>query len=277
MAPSRRTGRSRFTLVLLVLASITLLTLDFRGSGPTNGLREVASAVFDPVRSAGGAVARPFANAWDGVAGQDDLEKENEELRKRIDELEGQRIDEVVALREFEDLKDQLEVRQRSDIPTVAARITSGPLTSFASTLEIDRGSGDGVRKGMAVVTAAGMVGRVVRVTGGRSTIALITDPSFRFGVRLASQGSLGIAEGTGNGGLLRVQGIAKSSGARRGDTVITSGEIDSPFPPGVQVGTVTAVANTEDQTEKVLTVEPVADLESLTYVTVLLCDVDCS
>ena len=278
MAFSRRTGRSRFTLVLLVLASITLLTLDYRSSGPVSGLRGVASAVFDPVRSAGRAVGRPFGNAWDGAAGHDDLKKENQRLQRRIDALEGARIQNDVALRDNASLRQQLAVKRTSDIPTVAARIVSGPLTSFDATLQIDRGSGDGVKKGMAVVTQAGLVGRVARVTGGRSTIELITDPTFRFGIRLAKQGNVGLAQGLGRQGLVEVdEGISKDSGVKRGDAVVTSGAVGSPFPPDVAVGRVTATRFTEDRTEMVLTIKPVADLRALTFVSVLLCDDDCS
>ena len=88
MALSRRTGRSRFTLLLLVLASITLLTLDFRDTGPVQGLREGAATVFDPVRDATDGVTDPFGNAWNGIVGYDELEDENEQLRRQLDEVE---------------------------------------------------------------------------------------------------------------------------------------------------------------------------------------------
>jgi len=278
VARSRRTGRSRFTLVLLILTSITVLTFDLRDSGPVQGLRDAGATVFSPVRSAGHAIARPFSNAWSGASGHDDLKKENERLRRQIDQLKGDRIQASVAIRENQSLKDQLHIKDTSDIQTLAARIVSGPLTSFDATLEIDQGSGDGVRKGMAVVTRAGLVGRVVRVTGGRSTIALITDPTFQFGIRLAKQGNLGIAKGQGSKGTLEVSGgISTTSGARRGDAVVTSGEQGSPFPPGVNVGIVKSTAQTADRTELILTVTPVANLRALTYVSVLLCDEDCS
>ena len=91
MALSRRSGgprrRSRFTLVLLVLTSITVLTLDFRGSGAVDGARGGASTVFGPVRDVGAAIGRPFANAWNGVFGYGDLATENEALRERLEQL----------------------------------------------------------------------------------------------------------------------------------------------------------------------------------------------
>lgn len=278
MALSRRTGRSRFTLVVLVLASITILTLDFRGSGPVDGLRNGADSVFSPVRGVADSVAEQFSNAWGGVTGYDDLEQENERLRRRIDTLEGQQIGDEVARRQIAELKRQLGIRSTTDLPTAAARVISGPLTSFDATLEIDRGSGDGVKEGMAVATDAGLVGRVARVTGGRSQIVLITDPSFALGIRLAEQGDVGIARGTGQDGTLEVdRGISRDTTVKRGDAVITSGLEGSAFPPDLPVGRVRSVGRTADRTEKTLVLEPAADLRGLAYVTVLLCDENCS
>jgi len=278
VALSRRTGRSRFTLVVLVLASITILTLDFRGSGPVDGLRSGADSVFSPVRGVADSVAEQFSNAWGGVTGYDDLERENERLRRRIDTLEGQQIGDEVARRQIAELKRQLGIRSTTDLPTAAARVISGPLTSFDATLEIDRGSGDGVKEGMAVATDAGLVGRVARVTGGRSQIVLITDPSFALGIRLAEQGDVGIARGTGQDGTLEVdRGISRDTTVKRGDAVITSGLEGSAFPPDLPVGRVRSVGRTADRTEKTLVLEPAADLRGLGYVTVLLCDENCS
>jgi rod shape-determining protein MreC len=277
---TRRTGRSRFTLLVLVLASITLLTLDFRDSGPVQSLRDGAAAVFDPVRDATDGITEPIGNAWDGIFGYDDLKKENDRLRERVDELEAERTDADVANRENQALKDQLAIKQTSDIPTLAAEVVSGPLTSFDATISINRGSGDGVKKGMSVVTKAGLVGRVVRVTGGRSTVRLITDPSFRFGIQLADLGDRGIAHGTGREGTLEVeQGIDPETPVRRGDRIVTaSGDFEgAAIPPRLPVGRVDRVGFTDDRTEKTLVIEPAADLHALSFVTVLLCDDDCS
>src|SRR3954466_11485571 len=144
---TRRTGRSRFTLLVLVLASITLLTLDFRDTGPVQGLRDGAATVFDPVREATDGITDPIGNAWDGIFGYSDLEDENQRLRRQIDRLKSQEVQAEVANRQVAALKEQLNIRQSSDIDTLAAEVVSGPLTSFDATVSINRGSGDGVKK----------------------------------------------------------------------------------------------------------------------------------
>ena len=83
MAVSRRSSRSRFTLLLLVLTSITVITLDFRGQGAgvVESVRDVALDTFAPVQSVTDTVFSPVTNAWNGITNYDDLEAENARLQ----------------------------------------------------------------------------------------------------------------------------------------------------------------------------------------------------
>ena len=90
MALSRRGGRSRFTLALLILTSLTLLTLDFRGSSAIQSLRSGASTVFSPVRDAAGSAFSPFTSAWNGLFHYGDVKKENDRLQAELDQVRGQ-------------------------------------------------------------------------------------------------------------------------------------------------------------------------------------------
>ncbi len=277
MPRSRRFGRSRFTLVLLILASLTILTLDYRDTGPVQGLRSVASTVFSPFRAAGDAVADPFRNGWNGIFGYDDLEDENADLRAQIEELKGQEVANANAAAENEQLRRMNELPVTSDIPTVVAEVVSAPLTSFDTTIEINRGSGEGIKEGMAVVTDAGLVGRIALVEGGRSRVRLITDPDYpTIGARLVESGDVGGAEPGTDGHLVIEEGIQLSTSAERGDEVVTAGTRGSEYPPGIPIGSVLKVGRTGDRTEKTLEIDPSASLEGLRFVAVLLCDEDC-
>jgi rod shape-determining protein MreC len=271
---SSRTGRSRFTLLLLVLTSVTVLTLDFRGSGFVEDLRGIASTIFSPLGDGAASVTEPFTDAWNGAFGYSELEDENDRLREQIAEMEGDAAEAADILREGRELEELEGISRYTDIPSVAARVVGGSLTNFEHAIQLDRGSDDGIGEGMPVVTGAGLVGRVVAVTGGRSTVQLLTDPGFDIGVRLATTGEIAIGHGTGDREPFMIDaGIPVSiiEEVEEGEAVATSGLDRSVFPPGIPIGTVSSVDRASDQLSLVLEVEPLADIDNATFVEVLL------
>src|SRR3954447_17333180 len=141
MALSSRGGRSRFTLALLILTSLTVLTLDFRGSSAIRSLRSTASTAFSPVRDAAGTVFSPVGNAWDGLFHYGDVKKENERLRAQIDQLQGQQDQNAEAKRAYDELSALQGISQFTSLPAVTAEVVAGPLTNFEHTIEIDKGA----------------------------------------------------------------------------------------------------------------------------------------
>ena len=165
---------------LLVLTSITVLTLDFRGAGVVDDLRGAATTVFSPVADAASAVTEPFTDAWNGAFGYDDLERENERLREQIADMEGDVARADDANRQLAELAELEGITNYTTLPSVTARVVGGGLTNFEHAIQIDRGSDDGIVVGMPVVTGAGLVGRVATVTGNRSTVQLRQRPGLR-------------------------------------------------------------------------------------------------
>lgn len=274
MALSRRSarpGRSRFTLLLLVLTSVTVLTLDFRGSGFVDDVRSVAAEVFGPVRDAAAWVGRPVADTWNGVFGYNDLESENERLRARVADLEGRDAMAEDAIRQLDEIARLERIERFTDLPSVLARVSATSLSNFQNTIEIDKGSDDGLGEGMPVVTGAGLVGRLTQVTPSRSVVQLATDPAFTIGVRLARSGEVGMAHGTGGGRPLVIDaGVDLSVDVNVRESVTTCGCERSIFPADIPVGRVAARDTAPDQLSQVLTVELLADLDNLSYVRVL-------
>lgn len=272
MALSRRSSRSRFTLVLLVLTSITVLTLDFRGSAFIDGARSVAATVFSPVRSAAGVVTSPFGNVWDGITDYGDLEAENERLRQQLAEAKGDQARAVEAQRQLEELAHINDLPVTTALSSVTSRVVGAALSNFDHTIEIDKGTSAGVKEGMPVVTGSGLVGRIVQATGSRAVVQLITDPSSVIGIRLATSGELGVARGTGADRPLSVaSGIDVQIDIPDDELVTTSGMDRSIYPPDVPVGTVSRVTLSTDQRQKDLAILPLAQLGQLTYVKVLI------
>jgi rod shape-determining protein MreC len=272
VALPRRTGRSRVTLALLILTSLAVLTLDFRDAGIVEGARRVASTVFSPLRGVADAIAEPFSNGWDGITNYGDVKDENERLQERIEELEAQRVLGKTAIEDLDALSDELGISWIGNIQGVRARVTSGPVSNFAHTIELSKGTEDGIREGMPVVSAAGLVGRVVQATGSGSVVQLLTDPEFAVGVRLLPDGVPGTARGAGEGDPLVVDtGLDGDTVLEPGGELVTSGADRSTFPAQIPVGTVRGTRDSGGGLTLDLLVEPFVDTSRLSFVTVLL------
>ncbi|MFZ6003858.1 MAG: rod shape-determining protein MreC [Actinomycetota bacterium] len=272
MAISRRTGRSRLTLALLVLTSLAVLTLDFRDAEIVASARRVAASAFAPLRGAAETVTEPVSDAWHGVTDYGDLEAENEELRAQLDELRGQAVQDEDAAEQLAALLQQLEIEWVGDIPTATARVVAGPASNFSHTIDIDKGSDHGLGVGMPVVNGAGLVGKVVLVTARRSTVRLITDPDFTVGVRLVPDGALGTARGAGPGKDLLVDtGLEADVEVKAGTTLTTSGADRSAFPGFIPVGEVSRTREASGGLTLELVVDPLANTEKLAFVTVMI------
>ncbi len=118
---TRRGGRTRFTLILLILTSITLLTLDFRGFTPLNSVRSAVLDAFEPVGNFASDTLRPVGDAWNGAFDYDNVKNENEALRQRVDELEGQITSGDVAKQSLQQLLEQVDIPFVGDIPTAGS------------------------------------------------------------------------------------------------------------------------------------------------------------
>jgi rod shape-determining protein MreC len=271
LALTRRSGRSRATLIFLVLLSITLITLDFRGdSGIIDTIRDGATDALAPVRDAADGVFSPVGDAFHGITGYGDLRDENQDLKRRIDELEGQALQGEAGRKELEEALALLGVDFIGDIPTVAARVVGAPVSNFEQTIELDRGTNDGIDVDMPVVSGDGLVGRVVQVSRSRAMVRLITDPASSVGVRFTRSDEIAIAEGEGADRKMSVGFVDIGVKLGRRELAVTSGLNDSIFPPGIPVGRVAKASASPGELQQDVTLDPLADLDHLRFVRVL-------
>jgi len=293
VAPSRDPGRSRTTIAVLVLISISIIALDAGGFGPVNGLKSGVGTVFSPVRAVGDAVFGPVGDAFNGVFNRTDLAQENEELRDQIDRLRGERARAQQAAAELAAMRATLDLPDVDDIVKTHAEVVAGPVSNFDRTIQINKGANAGIRRGMPVITEAGLVGRVVEVSLNSASVQLITDPGFRIGVKHVLSSDIGVAQGRGEGEPLRVDvGLDAATEIAIGDYFMTSGVERSLFPPGIAVGRATVAveaaapaaeggetATTTTSTtiapgrslEQTIELRPAADLTRLSFVSVML------
>ena len=273
MAVYRRSRRHRFLLFILALTSVTVITLDFRGQG--QGVLESARAgvrdAFAPVQSVADRVFSPVGDFFAGLTRYGKIRAENKRLRRELEQARSENLRQAGSERERESLLALQQLNFAANIPAVAARVVSTSPSNFQLTVTIDRGSDQQVAKGMPVVTGAGLVGRVVEVSAGRSTVLLITDPSSNVGVRFQTSGDVGVARGAGAREPLSVDLVNLDTKVAEREAVVTSGLQGSVFPPEIPVGNVKSARVPRRALQQDVTVDPLVDLGRLEFVKVLL------
>ena len=271
MASSRRAGRVRITISLLLLSAVLLLTLDGRGSGPIQSARSAVLTVLSPLGDAASSVASPFRNAWNSAFDQGDLKKENEALREENDRLKGDITANSIAKEQLQQLLQLVGIPFVGDTPVVHTRVVSGAVGNFGDRLELDKGSSSGIERNMPVVTGEGLIGKVVEVSENRSVVSLLSSGTFKVGFSVVGTAAIGIAQGTGGDASLRGSNIDSRQAVSVGSIAATSGLAGSPFPPNLPIGTITAVRTNDAALESTVDIKMFANLNDLVYADVVL------
>lgn len=260
-------------LIVVTLLSVTIVTLDQRGqaAGLIDKIRAGARDVFSPVQSAADAVISPVSDFFGGVVHYGDLKDENARLRSQLEAQRGVADRAANVEREHKELLDQQGLTFVGDIPSITARVVSTSPSNFELTMEIDRGTSDGVAKGMPVVAGEGLVGRIAQASRTRATVLLVTDSDSNVGVKLSSSGMVGVARGRGSGSPLSVDLIDPGTKVDKREIVVTSGLQQGVFPPGIPVGRVAHASTPPGALQQTVTIDPVVDLRRVTFLKVLV------
>lgn len=220
--------------------SIYILTVAARGQLKNEPLGALLMWLMRPLQIASQGTANWITGLqenYDTLAG---FRSENERLRKRIQSLEVERQKLLEAQATNLRLKQLLDFRSHLSGAAVTASIIANSASSWFQSCLLDKGSADGVRKGMAVVTPLGVVGQVVAVTPRTAKVLLVTDPNSGIDVLVQRTRARGIVSGSlDNGTVLKY--VKRSEDIQEGDRLITSG-IDGVFPKGLMVGAVIKV-----------------------------------
>ena len=278
MAVAQRSGRSRYRIVLLILTAVTLLTLDFRGYGPLETAQSRVRDVLEPVVSAVDVVLGPVAEVWTVMFSYNDLRSENDRLRSEVDRLSSADIRAAARQDALDRLLEATGVTYVDDVEQVTASVLRDSVGNFDDdVVSINVGHRDGVAPGMAVVTAAGFVGRVETVDTALSTVTTISNPNLVLGVRLLDTGDVGLGHGMAGDrtkfvvdtGLRWPETGDPSELPGIGSSVVTAA--GSRYPANIPVGRVASVEPAEAGLVQLVTVDLAADVDDLGFVTVLL------
>jgi len=175
----------RRALALLTLTSVLLITLDLQGNSVVDGVRRAFGTVFDPIQDSARVVTRPIENAWRGITDYDDLAEENRRLQELVDQQEGAFIAALATVRDAQELLALNGIDDLTEISSITAQVVGGAPSNFSQTVEINQGSNDGLRVGMPVVNAGGLVGKVTQVFASRAIVMLATDATYAVPVQI--------------------------------------------------------------------------------------------
>jgi rod shape-determining protein MreC len=264
--PSRH--RSLALLAGVILAQIVLLAVQVRRDSQGRLIRVWAVGAVSPVERSGAWGVGKIRNTWRHYFALQNTSRDNEQLRRENDTLKLQITQLQGKAAEADRLAALLAFRQsHRDVPMLGARVIGASAGAASQTIEIDRGSRDGIKVNMAVITADGVVGKVIDAYGDNSQVLLLTDKDSGVGAMLAESRIQSPVGGTGEP-LLVMKYVANDDTVKPGEPVVTSG-MDRIFPRDLPVGTVVEVK--AGIPFKQIRVRPSANLETLEEVIVLL------
>lgn len=252
----------RFAFLLLLAAAAALLALGRVESPWAGKLRAGLLDAIAPVAHALSLPGRAVSDWFGSVKDTAQLQRQNAELKAEIESLKLRltALDELA--RENAEFRKLLGVQIHDEGRHIAARVIADPGGPYVRSVLVRAGHRDGVRKGRAVITAQGLVGRVTEVGEFTSRVMLITDLNARTAVIIGNTGERAIMTGA-NADLPRLLHLGRTGAIAPGDKVVTSGH-DGILPPGLPVGEVVDVGPAG------IRIRPAVDMQSLGFVRIV-------
>ncbi len=277
----KQVRRRRAVLGLLVVVSLILLTAYF-GESPSSPLHSVQRGIVEalsPVQEGASKALKPvrdvagwFSDTFRAKSQRDQLLKENQKLRTELAQAQQQATNDA-QLNKQVGLDNSIGV---SRYQPVAGHVISRDPTLWYATIEIDKGSDDGVRVNDPVIGDGALVGRVSNVAATVSVVTLITDHSSAVTAQVQDQyGDTGVlVPAVGNPNQLLLQYLPRQAPIQTGQQVVTagfkSGPLDSLFPPGIPIGQVSSASQVGLLNNGQVQVDVAADLRHLDAVQIL-------
>jgi rod shape-determining protein MreC len=260
--------RSGYLFMGVMLAHVLLISAQVNSKTGVPVLESVTFGVFSELQRALSGGISGIRGVWSGYIGLRHLKVENDELKRQLAATQ-------IAVQEQRALADRtrglerlLEMRVLVPQKTTAADVIGAAATPDFRTVTIDKGSRDGLRRDMAVISPLGVVGRVVVPSGRSAKVQLLIDRNAAAGALIERSRAQGVVVGSGDE-RLQMDYVSEVSDVVAGDVVVTSG-IDGIFPKGFVIGRVESVEKSGGAYKRI-TVMPAVDFQSIEEVLVVL------
>src|SRR5210317_2524517 len=266
----KRSRQMRFFLLLgFLLTAILFLIISMAGRKEFTTLHKIGLEIIGPVQTV---ISKASNYAGSIKARYVDLlhvREENEQLRQELLQYKTANIEYREALATNIRLQKLLDLKESLSPPTLTAEIVGKDPSLWFRTFTINRGSSDGVQKGMPVVTIEGVVGQILTSSPNYSKVLLATDPNSAVDVITQKTRVHGIVKGLGRDAF-GLNYVLKSAVVEKGDFVLTSG-LGGVFPKGLMVGTVSEIAKSRRGMFQKVEIEPAVDFSQLEFLIIIM------
>jgi rod shape-determining protein MreC len=266
--PSRH--KSLTLLAGVIVAQLLLLAVQIKRQGQVRLIRVWAVELISPVQRVSSWVIYNLGHGWGNYISLRHTREDDQALRAELDRLKVRNAELEGRALEADRLAGLFQFRQAHlDVPMAAARVIGGSPDAGSLILYIDRGSRDGLRRDMGVITPDGVVGKLFAVYPDTSQVLLLGDRESGVGALLANSRTQGVVKGTGKPELL-MDYVSNDTKVSVGEAIFSSGQ-DRIFPKDLPVGTVSEIAVDRKSPFMQIMVKPSAHLDRLEEVMILL------
>ena len=253
----------------LVLVSFALMTFDIRRSQSPTIFETVLMWVVSPVQNLITHTLDSAANVVDRYLLVAKVSEENEKLKQEIGKLIRQNNELREQLRQKGRVDELMEYQKRRQLKSVVAKVIGRDATQWARVIYINKGTQDGIKESLAVVTNAGVVGHVIQAGLNSSKVMLIVDGRSSVDTLFSNDRISGIVVGTGME-FCEMKYVPITADVNVGDQIISSG-LGGVYPKGLVVGTVISITKATQGLFQDISIAPSADFGRLEEVLVLL------
>ena len=220
-----------------ILLHVILISAQVNTASGLPVLQVVTFGSFSEIQRGTMALIDGVRGMWSGYIALRQVQQENDALRQEMQTLQVRLQQERAEAQRTDNLRQLLELRERANLDTVAAEVIAGSASPDFQTVTIDKGSSESLDTDMAVISPAGVVGRVILPSRRASKVQLLIDRNAAAGALIERTRVQGVVVGIGDG-MLRMQYVPGTADVKTGDLVVTSG-IDGIYPKGFVIGTI--------------------------------------
>jgi rod shape-determining protein MreC len=227
-------------LALIVVVAVVLVLLNLP-TRTTARLKVGIGSLFLPLFGLANSTHKVAEKTGDAIITRSELLRQNEALRNENQQLRMQALQAEEAARENARLRQLIGWQRQQKWNLKLARVVLRDPANWWRTVQIDRGSRDGMRTNLPVLTNDGLVGRISSVSFDRSQVILLGDPNCKVSGQIENEnGDMGVIGSSGpfDGSLVEMSYLSKNANLKPGQNVFTSG-LGGVFPKGIPVGKV--------------------------------------